>query len=265
MSTSPAGTARSRPFATLRHSAVLARRSLVKTTRNPGPIMNGVVTPALFMILFLYLFGRPVAGSTSAYLQYLFPGILVMGAGLAGMVSTGSAINLDLSNGVTDRFRSLPISRVAPLLGSVLADVLRYLVAVALLFALGALLGFRIHGGVLAALGAVGLAILFGFCLSWVTVYIGVLVRSGDAVLAFSFVAFLPLQLGSSLAAPTETLPGWLRTWADVNPVTHVMDACRALLNGTPDTAGIGPALLWSAVLFVVFCPLAVHAYGRQE
>ncbi|MCQ8770986.1 ABC transporter permease [Streptomyces telluris] len=254
-----------RPFATLRHSAVLARRSLVKTTRNPGPIMNGIVTPALFMVLFLYLFGRPVAGTTADYLQYLFPGILVMGAGLAGMISTGSAINLDLKNGVTDRFRSLPISRTAPLLGSVTADILRYLIAVAVLSGIGTALGFRARGGFLDALGAAGLAILFGFCLSWVTVFIGVLVKSAEAVLSFSFIAFLPLQLGSSLAAPTDTLPGWLRAWADVNPVTHVMDACRALLNGTPVANSVGLTLLWSAGLFVVFCPLAVRAYGRQE
>ncbi|MGW0710705.1 ABC transporter permease [Streptomyces sp. NPDC002643] len=265
MTTTLTGTARPRRFATLRHSAVLAQRSLLKTTRNPGPIMNGVVTPALFMVLFLYLFGRPVAGSTGEYLQYLFPGILVMGAGLAGMISTGSAINLDLKNGVTDRFRSLPISRTAPLLGSVTADILRYLIAVTILFVIGLSLGFRAQGSIPAALGATGLAILFGFCLSWVTVFIGVIVKSAEAVLAFSFIAFLPLQLGSSLASPTDTLPGWLGAWADINPVTHVMDACRALLNGTPDDGSIGRTLLWSAILFVVFCPLAVRAYGRQE
>jgi oleandomycin transport system permease protein len=263
--TLPDAASRPRPLAVLRHSAVLARRSLVKTTRNPGPIMNGVITPALLMVLFLYLFGRSVAGSTAEYLQYLFPGVLVMSAGLAGMISTGSAINLDLKNGVTDRFRSLPISRLAPLLGSVMADVVRYLLAVAILFVLGSLLGFRVHGGIVAAMAAVGLAILFGFCLSWVTVLVGVLVRSADAVLAVGFLAFLPLLLGSSLAAPTETQPGWLRVWADVNPVTHVMDACRALLNGGSDTTALGPALLWSAVLFIVFCPLAIRAYARQQ
>ncbi|WKK27323.1 ABC transporter permease [Streptomyces olivoreticuli] len=116
-----------------------------------------------------------------------------------------------------------------------------------------------------AALGATGLAILFGFCLSWVTVFIGVIIKSAEAVLAFSFIAFLPLQLGSSLASPTDTLPGWLGAWADINPVTHVLDACRALLNGKPDDESIGRTLLWSAILFVVFCPLAVRAYGRQE
>jgi energy-coupling factor transporter ATP-binding protein EcfA2 len=123
----------------------------------------------------------------------------------------------------------------------------------------------RIQGSIPAALGATGLAILFGFCLSWVTVFIGVIVKSAEAVPAFSFIAFLPLQLGSSLASPTDTLPGWLKAWADINPVTHVMDACRALLNGTPDAGSIGRTLLWSAILFVIFCPLAVRAYGRQE
>ncbi|RAY16428.1 ABC transporter permease [Actinomadura craniellae] len=249
----------------LRHSLVLARRSLVKTRRNPGPVINGVVTPALFLVIFLSLFGRPVAGSTAGYMQYLLPGVLVMGAGLAGMVSTGTSINLDLKNGVTDRFRSLPISRLAPLLGSVLADIVRYLLAVAVLFGIGVAFGFRVHGGPVAACAAAGLAVLFGFCLSWVTVFVGVLVRDANAVLALGFFAFLPLQLGTSFAAPVDTLPGWLRAWAGVNPVTHVMDACRALLNGTPPGDAGTTALIWCAALFLVFCPLAVRAYARRQ
>jgi oleandomycin transport system permease protein len=252
-----------RSFGWARHSAVLARRSLAKTGRNPGAVLNSVVTPAMFLVLFVYLFGGSVAGSTADYLQYLFPGILVMGAGLAGMLSTGTNINLDLKNGVTDRFRSLPISRLAPLLGSVLADLVRYVVAVTVLFGLGLLLGFR--AGLVESLAAAALAILFGFCLSWVTVYLGVLVRDAQTVLAIGFIAFLPLQLGTSLAAPTDTLPGWLRAWAEVNPVTHVMDACRALLTGTPVGGTVTNTLIWCAVLFGVFCPLAVHAYRRQE
>lgn len=257
--------AHARPLGWLRHSLVLARRSMAKTRRNPGAVVNGVITPALFLVLFLYLFGGSVAGSTTGYLQYLFPGIVVMGAGLAGLVSTGTTINLDLKSGVTDRFRSLPISRIAPLLGSVLADIIRYLLAVGILFGIGILLGFRVHGGATATLAAAGLAVLFGFCLSWVTVLIGVLVRDANAVLAFSFITFLPLQLGTSLAAPTVTFPGWLRGWADLNPVSHVMDACRALLNGTPVTDTVASTLIWCALLFVVFCPLAVRAYGRQQ
>lgn len=267
MSTTPSAVAdvHRRPAGWLRHSLLLAGRSLAKTTRSPGPVINGVVTPALFLVLFLYLFGGAVAGLTANYLQYLFPGILVMGAGLAGMVSTGTSINLDLKNGVTDRFRSLPISRLAPLLGSVLADVIRYLLAVALLFAIGTLLGFRAGGSPLAALGAAGLAILFGFCLSWVTVFLGVLVKDANTVLAFSFIAFLPLQLGTSLAAPTDTLPGWLQTWAEINPVTYAMDTARALLNGTALGDSATLTLIWCGALFLVFCPLSVHVYRRRQ
>jgi oleandomycin transport system permease protein len=151
------------------------------------------------------------------------------------------------------------------LLGSVLADIVRYLLAVTILFGIGTILGFRIHGTIAAAIAAVGLAILFGFCLSWVTVLIAVLAKDASAVLAFSFLTFLPLQFGTSLAAPTETLPGWLRTWTEMNPVTHVMDACRALLNGTPVGGATSTTLIWCAVLVVVFCPLAVSAYGRPQ
>jgi hypothetical protein len=136
-----------RPLGWLRHSLVLAGRSLAKTRRNPGAVINAVVTPALFGAVFLYLFGGSVAGSTTDYVQYLFPGILAMGAGVAGMLSTGTNINLDLKNGITDRFRSLPISRLAPLLGSMLADLIRYLGTVVILFGLGTLAGFRVRGG----------------------------------------------------------------------------------------------------------------------
>lgn len=249
----------------LRHSLVLAERSLIKTGRNPGTVINAVVTPTLFGLVFLYLFGGAVAGSTTDYLQYLFPGIMVMGTSVAGLLSTGTNINLDLKNGITDRFRSLPIARIAPLLGSVLADLVRYLGAVVILFGLGSLAGFRIQGGIPAALAAAGLAILFGFCLSWITVFLGVLIKDPNAVIMFGFVTMLPLQLGTSLAAPVETLPDWLQAWAGVNPVSQVMDACRGLLTGASADGAIMITLIWCAVFFVVFCPLAVRAYARQQ
>lgn len=256
---------RPRPFGLLRHSLVLARRSLAKTSRNPGAVINGVVTPALFLVLFLYLFGGAVAGSTRDYLQYLFPGILVMGVGLAGTLSTGVSITIDMKKGVYDRFRSLPIGRPAPLFGSLLADVVRYLVGAVILFGLGYLLGFRVQTGIPSVLAAVALALAFGFCLSWVSILLAVLARDESTVLAFGFIAFLPLQLGTSLAAPIGTLPGWLGAWAHINPVTHVMDACRALLTGTPTGSSIALSLAWSAVLLVVFCPLAVLAHNRSK
>lgn len=254
-----------RPLGWLRHSAVLARRSLIKTGRNPGAVINAVVTPALFGAVFLYLFGGSVAGSTSAYVQYLFPGVLVMGAATAGLLSTGTNLSLDLKNGITDRFRSLPIARIAPLFGSLLADLVRYLAAAAILFGLGSLAGFRIAGGVPAAVAAVGLVILFGSCLSWVTVFLGVLIKDPNGVTAIGFITFLPLQLGTSLAAPVGSLPGWLQAWAGVNPFSQAMDACRALLTGTPAGNSIIATLIWCAIFVAVFCPLAVRAYARQQ
>ncbi|WP_028476828.1 ABC transporter permease [Nocardia sp. CNY236] len=263
--TSAADTLRPRSLGLLRHSAVLAKRSLVKTKRNPGYLVNGVMTPVIFLVLFLYLFGGAVSGSTDSYLQYLFPGIVVMATSLSGMLSTGLNLTIDIGTGIFDRFRSLPINRAAVLLGSVAADVVRYVIAVIILFGIGYALGFRVQTTLLATLGAVLLAVAFGFCLSWVTVLIGVLVRDQGAVLGSSFVVFLPLVLGTSLSTPIDTLPGWLRAWANVNPVTHAIDACRALLDGGSAGGAITRTLMWSAVLLVVFCPLAVLAYRRRE
>ncbi|ASR39448.1 ABC transporter [Prauserella marina] len=247
----------------LRHSLVLARRSLAKSARDPGALVNGVLTPALFLLLFVYLFGGSVAGSTDDYLHYLFPGIVAMGAGLSGMLSSGLSINIDRKKGVFDRFRSLPIGRSAPLLGSIMADLVRYVITVALLFGIGYLMGFRVQTGLGSVLAAVALVLAFGFCLSWVTVFLGVLVRDEGAVMAFAFIAFIPLMLGTSLAAPVDTLPGWLQAWADVNPVSHAMDAARALLSGTPVDGSVALTLIWSAIILAVFCPLSLAAYNR--
>jgi oleandomycin transport system permease protein len=254
-----------RPAALLRHSLLLAGRSLAKTARNPGLLANGVMTPVIFLVLFVYLFGGAVAGSQAEYLQYVFPGILVTGAGLSGMMSSGMALNADVKKGVFDRFRSLPIGRTAPLLGSVMADVVRYAVAVAVLFAIGFLMGFRIQTDAAQALAAAALAILFGFCISWVTVFLGVLLRDEGTLMMFIFLAFVVLLFGTDLAAPLETLPGWLRAWAEVNPVTHAMGAARGLLSGYPLGDSVTWTLLWSGVVFAVFCPLSVLVYARER
>lgn len=254
-----------RPAGLLRHSLILAGRSLAKSARNPGASVNGVITPAIFMLLFVYLFGGSVAGSTGEYLSYLFPGIVVMGAGLSGMLSSGLSLNIDITKGVFDRFRSLPIGRSAPLLGSVLADVVRYAVAITLLFGIGYLMGFRVQTNATSALAAVALALAFGFCLSWITVFLGVLVKDEGAVMAFGFITFIPLMLGTSLAAPINTLPGWLQTWANINPITHAMDASRALLTGTTADDSVASTLIWSAITLIIFCPAAIATYNRKR
>ncbi|WP_026877281.1 ABC transporter permease [Jiangella gansuensis] len=253
-----------RPYALARHSFALAGRNLTKMRRNPGLFTDAVMLPVIFLLLFVYLFGGAVAGSTQDYLQYVFPGVLVMTAILTGMTSTGLSINLDIKKGVFDRFRSLPIPRSAPLIGSVLGDGVRYVIAVGSLFVLGFVLGFRVQTDVLSALAAAGLAVLFGFALSWVNVLIGVVVKEETLVTTIAFLGIFPLAFGTDMVAPTETLPGWLQAWVDINPVTHVMDATSALLLDEPLGSSVVATLAWSAAFLVVFVPLAVRAYQRR-
>jgi oleandomycin transport system permease protein len=253
-----------RPFGLARHSLALAGRSLTKTRRNPGVLLDAVLLPVIFLFLFVYLFGGAVAGSTRDYLQYVFPGILVMTTLLTGMLATGVTINLDIKKGVFDRFRSLPIGRSAPLIGSVVGDLIRYVVALAVLFGIAYLMGFRVQTGPLAALAAAALAVGFSFCLSWITVLVGVLIREPVVVQSVAFLGIFPLAFGTNMVAPTETMPGWLQAWIDVNPVTHAVAATRGLLLGGPVAGPATNTLLWSAALLVVLAPLAVGVYRRR-
>lgn len=255
---------RGRPWGLARHSLVLAKRSLTKSRRNPGMLTDALLLPIIFLLLFVYLFGGAVAGSTGEYLQYLFPGILVLTAVLTGQTATGLNITIDIKKGVFDRFRSLPIGRSAPLIGSVLGDLVRYVVALAALFALGSLLGFRVETGPLSALAASALAVGFGFALSWFTVLVAVLVRDENLVTTVAFLLPFPLVFGTDMVAPTSTMPGWLQTWVDINPVSHAVEATRGLLLGGPVAGPVTWTLLWSVTFLVVFAPLAVHAYRRR-
>ncbi|GAA0930638.1 ABC transporter permease [Nonomuraea longicatena] len=250
--------------ALLRHSLLLAGRGLRKTRRNPGILFDALFLPIVFLLMFVYLFGGAVAGSTQVYLQYIFPGILVMSTIMAGLLATGVSLNVDVKKGVFDRFRSLPIGRSAPLVGSVLADMVRYAVALVSLFALGYLLGFRVQTGLVPALAASGLAVVLGFCMSWINVLVGVLIKETSVVQSVGFLGIFPLTFGTNMVAPTETLPGWLQVWVNVNPVTHAIEATRGLLLGGPVAASAVTTLIWSAGFLVVFAPLAVFAYRRN-
>ncbi|MFD6178013.1 MULTISPECIES: ABC transporter permease [unclassified Isoptericola] len=246
-----------------RHSLALAHRHVTRTRRNPGELVDAVFMPVLFLVLFVYLFGGAVAGSTHAYLQYVLPGVLVLSTVLTGQVATGLSIVQDMKKGVFDRFRSMPVPRAAMLLGSVLADGVRYLVAVVVLFAVGYVLGFRVETGLLPALAACGLAIVLGFSLSWLTVLVAVLVRNEIMVSTIGFVLPFPLVFGTGMAAPVETMPGWLQSWAAVNPVSRAIEASQGLLLGGPVAGAVTATLLWSGAFLVVFGSAAVVAYRR--
>jgi oleandomycin transport system permease protein len=255
---------RPRPLPLVRHSLILAGRSLIKTRRNPGLLLDALILPIMFLLLFVYLFGGAVSGSSEAYLQYIFPGVLVLTTILAGQVSTGLSIVQDMKKGVFDRFRSMPIARSAPLVGSVLGDSIRYLVAVAVLFGLGYLIGFRVETDPLSALTAIALAIVFGFALSWIAVLAAVVLRNENLVSTVAFLLPFPLVFGTSMAAPPETMPNWLQTWVDINPVSHAIDASRGLLLGGPVAGPIAMTLLWSMIFLAAFAPLAMWVHRRR-
>jgi oleandomycin transport system permease protein len=253
-----------RPYGLVRHSLALTRRSLTRIRRTPEGLADAIVGPIVLLAMFVYLFGGAVAGSTHAYLQYVFPAGVVMTVIMAGTMTTGINLNADIKKGVFDRFRSLPIGRSAPLIGSVLGDLVRYLVALAALFAFGSLLGFRAQTDPLSVLAACALAVGFAFSLSWAYVLLGVLIREPAGVQGIAIVTLFPLAFGTSLVAPTGTMPGWLQAWVGVNPVTQVMDACRALLLGGPVADSVVKTVAWSVALLVVFAPLAIAAYRRR-
>jgi oleandomycin transport system permease protein len=254
---------RGRAARALAHSLTLARRSLTKTLRTPEQLIDVTLQPIIFVVMFLYLLGGAVSGSTDAYLRFLLPAIMVQTVVFAS-VATGVNLNTDIKKGVFDRFRSLPIARSAPLLGSVLGDMVRFVVCIAVLLAFGYALGFRITTNPFSALAACLLVMVFAFSISWASVLLGVLAREPGSVQGVLFMAMFPLTFGTNMITPTDTLPGWLQWWVGVNPVADVMEAARGLLTGGAVAVPVLTSLAWSVALFAVFFPLAVRAYRRK-
>ena len=258
-----ARSARLRPPSVLRHSATLAWRGILKTVHSTEALLDVTLQPVIFLLLFVYVFGGAIAGDTTAYLQYALPGVLVQTVVFAS-AGTGTGLADDLKSGIFDRFRSLPISRTAPLLGAIGADLVRYLTSGVIMLAFGFLLGFRTNAGVLAVLAALGLVTAFAFALCWVFTALAMVVREPRSVQGLGALVMLPLTFGSNVFVPTATLPAWLQVFVAVNPVSKVADAVRGLLTGGPVA---GPATATSvavAVLAGVFGPLAVALYRRR-
>jgi oleandomycin transport system permease protein len=261
--TTPVAIPAGRSFGLLRHSLALAQRSLIKTMRTPEQLLDVTLQPIMFIFIFVYLLGGAIAGSTRDYLQFLLPALMVQTL-MFSSVATGVSLNTDIQKGVFDRFRSLPIGRAAPLIGSVLGDVIRFVISIVVMLGFGAALGFRVQTDALQALGACLLVTGFAFALSWIFVLAGMIVRTPGAVQGIGFVAMFPLTFGTNMMVDTTTLPGWIQAWVKVNPVTDVMAASRGLMLGGPVAGPVTTTLLWSAAIIVVFAPLAVSAYRRR-
>ena len=248
----------------LAHSLTLAWRNVTQLKHSPEKLLDVTLMPIVFLVLFLYVFGAAVAGSTHAYLELLLPGLVAQMAVFATM-GLGTALCEDIHKGVFDRFRSLPIARSSPLVGAVLGDTVRFAVVMAVLTGFGSLLGFRFHTGVLPVLAAFALAYVFYLAVCWISVLIGLVAPSPETVQGIAFIFIMPLVFGSSILLPsTQTMPGWLQAWVKVNPVTSLADAVRGLTVGGPVASHVLYALAWAAGIVVVAFPLAMRMYRRR-
>jgi ABC-2 type transport system permease protein len=258
-----AGARPPRPSA-LAASRAFGWRALLKLKHVPEQLTDVIGIPVIFTLGFTYLFGGALAGSTQAYLQFLLPGTLVMTVVLVTTFS-GVTLNTDITAGVFDRFRSLPIWRPAPIVGPLLGDIGRYLLASTLVIALGLALGYRPDGGLVGALAAVALVLGFAFGLSWVWTALGLVLRTPTAVNNLSLLVLFPLTLASNIFVDPQTMPGWLRAFIDVNPITHVVTAARGLLAGTVTAGQVGWVVAASAALTAVFAPLTMQLYRNRR
>jgi ABC-2 type transport system permease protein len=244
-------------------SLAFAWRSLLKIKHVPEQLGDVIGIPVLFTLLFTYLFGGALAGSAHDYLQFLLPGTLALAVVLVTVYS-GVTLNADLATGAFDRFRSLPAWRPAPIVGALIGDLGRYLLAGALVIGLGLAMGYRPAGGPAGVLAATALVLLFASALSWVWITLGLVLRSPNAVMSTGFVILFPVTFVSNIFVSPATMPGWLRALSGANPVSHVAAAARALMSGT----AAGPQVLWSAAaagaLVAVFAPLAALLYQRK-
>jgi ABC-2 type transport system permease protein len=237
-------------------------RGMLKIKHVPEQLIDATITPVLFLVMFTYLFGGAVAGSTGDYLEYIFPGILAQSV-LFTSVYSGVALNTDVTKGVVDRFRSLPIWRPAPLVGSLLGDSVRYLIAGTVIVVLGVILGYRPDAGMPGVLAALALVIVFAFGLSWVFTTLGLLLRSPNAVMNAGFMGIFPVTFLSNVFVEPKTLPSVLEAFVNVNPVSILATASRGLMEGNANAGDIAIVLATAAALTAVFAPLTTHLYRR--
>jgi ABC-2 type transport system permease protein len=251
------------PAGPLSASLTFAWRSVLKIRHVPEQLADVILIPVMFTLLFTYLFGGALSGSTGAYLQFLLPGTLVM-AILTVTIYTGVTLNTDLTTGAYDRFRSMPISSAAPLLGGLLGDVGRYLIAATLVIGLGLLMGYRPAAGILGLLSGLPLILLLSFSLSWAWLALALVLRSPNTVQIVGFVILVPLTFASNTFVDPGTMPPLLRAFVEINPVSHLVTSVRALADGSALMGEIAWVLASSAILLGIFVPLTVSLLRRR-
>jgi ABC-2 type transport system permease protein len=245
-------------------SVTFGWRAMLKIKHVPMQLFDVTAFPIMFVLLYTYLFGGALAGSPSEYLQDLLPGILVMTVVMI-TVYTGMGINSDIQKGFFERIRSLPVWRPAVLVGMLMADVVRYTAAACVVFVVGGLLGFRPDGPLIGIPLAVALLLVFCFSLSWVWLLLGLKVQTAETVMQMSMTVLFPLTFASNVFVDPSTMPGWVQAFVEVNPITHLTDASRALIHGTDVGMSVVWVLVWSVGLLVVFAPLTMREYNAER
>ncbi len=262
-----AAVARARPHVTVietvSQTLSMAWRALKKMRRNPEQFFDVMLQPLLFTAMFAYIFGGAISGNVQAYLPLMIPGIVAQTV-LTTCMSTGVQLREDLDKGVFDRFKSLPIARLAPLAGPMIADLVRYLIAATLTFAMGMVIGYRPGGGALGVLAAILLAIFTGWAMAWIFTFIGTIARNARSVQGYSMLILFPLTFLSNAFVPVSTLPGPLAAFVKINPVSHLVSATRDLANHAMISGQVGLTLLAGLAVIVIFAPLSVRSYKRH-
>ncbi|MEU2821167.1 MULTISPECIES: ABC transporter permease [unclassified Streptomyces] len=253
--------------ANLRHVGALARRNLLQIKKDPESMFDVLLMPVIFTLLFVYVFGGSVGGSLGGnrqdYLNYLVPGLMaMMGMNIAMAVGTG--VNDDFRKGVMDRFRTMPIARSSVLVAKIVVELGRMMVAILILLAMGFALGMTLGTSVLGLLGAVALSAVFGAAIMWIFIVLGLAMKTAQAVQGMGMLVLMPLQFGSSIFAPPTTMPGWLRTFTDYNPLSNLADAVRGLMMGGPVADSVWVTLAWAAGITLVMAPLAVAKFRKK-
>ena len=256
--------ARPRPASAPAAVATLGWRAMLKIKHVPFQLFDVTVMPIMFTLLFTYIFGGALAGSPREYIQYLLPGVLVQTI-IFITVYTGMGLNTDITKGLYDRFRSLPMWQPSPIFGALAGDLFRYSVASALILIMGLILGFRPQGGALGVLLAVGLVMIFCFALSWCWIIIGMLVRTPESVMTTSFLFLMPLTFASNIFVDLSTMPPWLQEIVGRNPVTYLANASRGLMHGQPVGTDVAWVLIASAVIVLVASPVAMRMYRKER
>lgn len=253
--------------ANLRHIGALARRNLLQIKKDPESMFDVLLMPVIFILLFVYVFGGSVGaslgGNRQEYVNYLVPGLMAM-MGLNIAMAVGTGVNDDFRKGVMDRFRTMPIARSSVLIAKIVVELGRLMVAMLILLAMGFVVGMELHGSVFGLLAAVALSAVFGAAIMWIFILLGLSMKTAQAVQGTAMLVLMPLQFGSSIFVPTQTMPGWLQAFTDYNPLSNLADAARALMQGDPVGDSVWWTLAWAAGITVVMAPLAVAKFRKK-